>query len=553
MRSESRLLETAVRHRPGRECVQVLLEDEGGGRGVELALADAPVFLQDGQPALRLATGQPLILEHHNAGDTALERPGKRLDPSGHRRRRTIEPPRQADDDGLEPLIYGESVDDLQHHSDRLFETGSPNHLRGSRQCAAGIADRHADAALPYVQRDNTSHDSMILALPPAPASVSVLPRTRNRRVWLGVGLSLALLCAGVPHAVAAQEASTSRLDARIRALELEATSLATSARTLVNELRALEVERNLRTAEAAHAEAELDDATRALDETSTRVEQLEQQRDAQLPAIRRQLVELHKHGRTQAASMVFAAGDVRQLGRAVRAATALVDMNRRRLDAHQETLAHLHAERAALERQQAELRLRDDTARRARRAADRAVRAHAARLREIDARRDLTAQYAGELQVARDALIEQLGAGGDGADVRVPLLPFKGALEWPAEGKLVGRFGQSVNRLGGTAVRNGVELGAPLDTAVHAIHDGTVVHAGPFTGFGLLVIIDHGRNHFSLYGYLADVLVQSGDRVQSGYAVGRVGTAPAGPPALYFELRIDGRAVDPVQWLEPR
>jgi septal ring factor EnvC (AmiA/AmiB activator) len=150
--------------------------------------------------------------------------------------------------------------------------------------------------------------------------------------------------------------------------------------------------------------------------------------------------------------------------------------------------------------------------------------------------------------------MLERL-AGEDGAAgaLRVPMQPFRGALEWPVDGTLVGRFGQSANRLGGTAVRSGVELAAPLHTPVRAIHDGSVVHAGPFTGFGRLVIIDHGRTHFSLYGYLEDVLVQPGESVQSGRELGRVGGSPAGPPALYFELRIDGRAVDPVQWLEPR
>jgi septal ring factor EnvC (AmiA/AmiB activator) len=46
---------------------------------------------------------------------------------------------------------------------------------------------------------------------------------------------------------------------------------------------------------------------------------------------------------------------------------------------------------------------------------------------------------------------------------------------------------------------------------------------------------------------------VKQGDRVDSGAEVGRVGQAPAGPAALYFEMRIDGKSVDPVQWLKPR
>ena len=74
-----------------------------------------------------------------------------------------------------------------------------------------------------------------------------------------------------------------------------------------------------------------------------------------------------------------------------------------------------------------------------------------------------------------------------------------------------------------------------------------------PFAGFGTLVILDHGGNSYSLYGYLAGLRVQQGQRVEAGQELGRVGIPPVGRPALYFEVRVDGRPVDPVQWLQPR
>jgi septal ring factor EnvC (AmiA/AmiB activator) len=71
------------------------------------------------------------------------------------------------------------------------------------------------------------------------------------------------------------------------------------------------------------------------------------------------------------------------------------------------------------------------------------------------------------------------------------------------------------------------------------------------FTGLGNLVILDHGGNNYSLYGYLGSIRVERGSTVETGAELGRVGLAPAGPPALYFEMRIDGRSVDPLQWLK--
>jgi septal ring factor EnvC (AmiA/AmiB activator) len=133
---------------------------------------------------------------------------------------------------------------------------------------------------------------------------------------------------------------------------------------------------------------------------------------------------------------------------------------------------------------------------------------------------------------------------------VFVPITPFRGALEWPVPGRVVGRFGQS-NRLTSAGVRNGIEVAAPEGTPVHAVHPGTVGYADAFTGYGTLIILDHGANRYTLYGYLSEAIVERGQQVNAGDELGRVGSAPAGGSALYYEMRIDGRSVDPLQWLK--
>ena len=216
-----------------------------------------------------------------------------------------------------------------------------------------------------------------------------------------------------------------------------------------------------------------------------------------------------------------------------------------------------MRAERAVFEDKAKELQGRTSDARRAKAASDAAVASAAELIRQIDSRRDLTAQYVGELQVAYTRLQQQvstLAAEKPASEaVAVPLRPFQGALEWPVPGRIIGAFGQPSARLGGTALRNGIEIAAEEDAPVRAIHGGTVGYAGPFAGFGTLVILDHGSNGYSLYGYLGSTGLEQGNAVETGAEVGRVGLAPAGPPALYFEMRIDGRSVNPVQWLKSR
>ena len=113
-------------------------------------------------------------------------------------------------------------------------------------------------------------------------------------------------------------------------------------------------------------------------------------------------------------------------------------------------------------------------------------------------------------------------------------------------------KFGNDRNtRAGTTVVRTGIEIAAPEGRAVRAVHDGQVVFANSFTGFGNLVIVDHGDQSFSLYGYLSSISVQRGAAVERRQLVGTVGRSPLGAQALYFEIRIDGKPVDPVQWLK--
>jgi septal ring factor EnvC (AmiA/AmiB activator) len=181
-------------------------------------------------------------------------------------------------------------------------------------------------------------------------------------------------------------------------------------------------------------------------------------------------------------------------------------------------------------------------------------VAARSALVQSIDARRDLNAQLTGELQDAQQRLqnaVAQAAAGHAFAAAALPLRPFQGALPWPAEGVVSARFGRQPAHAAGPAVRNGIELSLPEGQPVHAVHDGTVAYADPFSGYGNLVIVEHADKAYSLYGHLGSVSVKKGDKVDTSTVVGLAGRNPAGNPALYFELRVDGRPVDPLQWLK--
>ena len=339
----------------------------------------------------------------------------------------------------------------------------------------------------------------------------------------------------------------------RIRALQKEAESLATQEGALLAQLRKLEVERQLRVEEQAQIDRNRAEAERSLASAGARAEALQRTAQNEEPEIEGRLVRVYKLGHEGFWRLLLDVDDLRSAARAYRTAAALTRIDRERVLDHQRTLEALAAEQRELRQRLARIAELQTQARTARAAADRAVTERTTLIASIDARRDLNAQLTSELQAAQQRLqssVDQLG-GGATSPTMLPLKPFQGALPWPARGRVVSRFGrESTSRFGTTVARNGVELAVLEGQPVRAVHDGTVAYADRFTGYGELVIIEHGDKTYSLYGYLGAVSVAKGDRVEAQAPIGTSGTDPSGNPALYFELRVDGKPVDPLQWL---
>lgn len=336
----------------------------------------------------------------------------------------------------------------------------------------------------------------------------------------------------------------------RIKELQSEADRLALQTRTLLTELRGLELQRQIKAQEVTKADAELKELTLALEQTSTRVGKLEAERLVETPLVRERLVELYKRGQGGYVRLLMAADDLRAFGRMSRGVAAVTRLTRARLEGHRRLIRDERAALDELEKRRTDVENAHVAAVKARQALEQAVLAHNLRLDELDRRRDVAARYIGDLQTAQ-AELQRTVTNLGGTAVALPIAPFRGLLEWPVTGKLLTRFGRSTaGRYGTAIVRNGIDIAVPEGTLVRAVHGGNVAYAAPFTGYGTLVILDHGQNAFTLYGHLSEALVASGVRLARGAAVGRAGRTPDGAPAAYFELRIDGRPVDPVQWL---
>jgi septal ring factor EnvC (AmiA/AmiB activator) len=344
-------------------------------------------------------------------------------------------------------------------------------------------------------------------------------------------------------------EAQARRATERLRALQQEADALATQERTLLGDLRKLELDRQVKTEELQQIGADSAQVATELASNAQRTRELEHQESSGRPELRNRVVDIYKLGQGRYLRLLLSTTDLRQVGQAARLLSALAKLDHDRIVSRQRTLDDLNRTRLTLEDRRRRLESLRAKAQSAEAALARSARARNDLIHDIDSRRDLNAQLVGELQGANQKLQVTLHdlANAPADATTLPIRPFRGDLEWPVTATTGIRRS---NRSASSPMSTGIDINAAEGAPVAAVHEGVVAYADAFGGFGNLVIVDHGAQSFSLYGNLLEMSVAKGARIERGDTVGTVGPAPAGPPELHFELRIDGQSVDPLQWL---
>ena len=129
-------------------------------------------------------------------------------------------------------------------------------------------------------------------------------------------------------------------------------------------------------------------------------------------------------------------------------------------------------------------------------------------------------------------------------------------SLPWPVKGTVISQFGKEYRAdLNTWIFRDGIKIAAVGGAPVRASAAGSVIYAGPFRSYGNVVIMDHGKGFFTIYGFLKQINATVGDKIESQGLVGTVGrdtqsSSGTGKNAVYFEIRQGTTAVDPLDWL---
>ena len=125
-------------------------------------------------------------------------------------------------------------------------------------------------------------------------------------------------------------------------------------------------------------------------------------------------------------------------------------------------------------------------------------------------------------------------------------LASLRGKLPFPVLGRVASSFGKSYNpKTNLLTFQKGITIEAAPMVEVKAVSDGKVVFAGPLKNYGLIAIVEHPGQYYTLYGQMGNVAIAEGAEVKQGRVLGRTSGEP-----LYFEIRNKNVAIDPIKWL---
>lgn len=388
----------------------------------------------------------------------------------------------------------------------------------------------------------------------PGPAT----PMRAARSLVLLVVALLTLLAIPVPPARAQAHADRSdleRLRQEIRGLRGRLKNVKTRAKSVETDLEAVDLElqiigRELDAARSVEASLEVQ-----REEIASRVLAINAEVTRQSFYLRHRLAMLYRMGRIPYLRMLLSMDPRSDPLRAVSMLAYMVGRDARAVSSFQQAQEELVLEEGRLAVKEAELAETRRIASARREAAARKREEKAALLAQLQSESHRSAERLAELEEkARrlerlfTLLYEEQGPARESSRVA----EFKGALDWPVRGEVIGHFGrQKSTEFDTYVVNNGIRIAAEAGAPVRAVFTGTVLFVQWFKGYGNLIILDHGDRVFSLYGNTRGTTLAVGDQVQAGATIASVAEGDEGESGyLYFEIREDNRPSDPRGWL---
>lgn len=374
----------------------------------------------------------------------------------------------------------------------------------------------------------------------------------------------LAFIFIGIVHAD--EKADMAKLQKEIAALQKELKSVQGARSGLQKDLEKSETQINDLEKKAENIKKELNQQNQELNNLKQERSQLEKQRTSQQEKISSQILAAYKLGQQSDVKLLLNQESPDKVSRLMSYHGYFVLAQQQKVETYRDTIARIDTITPDIEKKTLELASMQTQLDGQRNALSGAHKERQVALNKVNSQIKNKQQELEQLNEDRQKLqvllsrvtrkIATSGAinspdyvplpkGGEKFSVR------KGKLPWPTKGKMIHRFGSP--RIAGQLNWNGAYITAASGNKVIAVHHGRVVFADYFGGHGLLVIVDHGEGFLSLYAHNQSLLKKAGDPVIAGESIAIIGNSGGQSNiGVYFEIRRDGKPIDPSAWLAP-
>ncbi len=365
---------------------------------------------------------------------------------------------------------------------------------------------------------------------------------------------------ASSPQDVTEIEKRLGRISDQIKELRARIEAESKNEASVLSTLARINLNKSLIEREMASLGVQSEKARAELAAIQQRVRTVQADIDRDNAAVERTLVTLYKFGPMNVLQLVLQAKNLETYSTESKHLSILARYQDKTIAAYMRSLEEMRASQAKLEEKRRDLA--------------EIARTTGLKKEELDAEERKNAALVREIQQSKRTHEETMRELGDSAEqlqlmmkrlatkewtlpsTFVPLAERKGKLAWPLDGRVITSYGiQRSPQFATIVMNNGIEIAPRKDKSIiQAIHDGKVVYADYFQGYGNLLIIDHGMTYYSLYGHCSEFLVNVGDMVAANQPVALVGdTGSLHGECLYFEIRYKTKAVEPLQWLKRR